>query len=101
MIENLDDLWWGKDFDSYLYFLRAGEFKVKKGFQLLDFLKKLETPKEDILDRELVSRLWKIPLFLEVCKKKMKEELSDNEYSSFKKINQNILREIERILSMP
>lgn len=100
MIENLDDLWWGKDFDSYLYLLRAGEFNANKAFQLLDFFKKLKTPVGDILDRELVSRIWKIPLFLEVCKKRMKEDLSQEEYAIFKKVNQHILNEIERILSV-
>lgn len=101
MIDKLDDLWWGKDFDSYLYFLRAGDFKLKKGYVLLDFLKKIECPSGKEIERELVSTLWKIPLFLEVCKKKMEQNLSHDEYCNFKKLNADIVYEIERILSAP
>ncbi|MEM6320941.1 MAG: hypothetical protein AAF960_24960 [Bacteroidota bacterium] len=101
MIEKLEDLWWGKDFNSYLYHLRANEFKIRRGYQLLNFLQTIEVPEGENIDKELVKKLWMIPLFIELCKKKMDTKLNHKDYANFIKLDTDIRHEIQRILGMP
>lgn len=99
LLQILKEAW---DIESGFFFLlRSRKFDEKKGDIVLAALKKYKLENENLINKELITLIWYIPLFLEYQKQNLVEVFTEELYDKLSLLSDKMEGEVERILDTP